>query len=131
VLEAARAKAKEAIAEVQQNLDSSISAIPDEEAKLYQKPLLYLKESLEKESIMGNLGQVRERATKEYNAVIEQINKRAAEQGTPPPPKAKPIRTIRPPAKTLETAAEVDTYLAALKAEILAAIEGGEKVQVQ
>lgn len=131
VLNAAHAKAKEAIAEVQQNLDAAISEIPDEEATLYQKPLLDLKESLDKESITGNLNQVRERAATAYNSIIDQINKRAAEQGTPPPPKAKPIRTIRPPAKTLETAADVDTYLAALKAEILAAIEGGEKVQVQ
>lgn len=131
VIAAAQAKAKEAIHEVQENLDTTIADMPNEVAVELQKPLQDLKESIERETITSNLHQVRERAATVYNAIIEQINKQAQEAGTPPPPKAKPIRTIRPPAKTLETAAEVDTYLEALKAEILAAIEGGEKVQVQ
>jgi hypothetical protein len=131
VIEAAQAKAKEAIHEIQENLDTTIADMPDEVAAELQKPIRDLKESIEKETITSNLHQVRERAATVYNAIIDQINKQAQEAGTPPPPKAKPIRTIRPPAKTLETAAEVESYLEALKAVILAAIEGGEKVQVQ
>jgi len=131
VVEAARQNAKDAIAEVQGTLDAAIAELSDDQATAIQAPLRALRDTVEKEAITGNLMQVRERAANIYNSIVRDLKKRAQEAGAPPPPKAKPIRTIRPPAKTLETAAEVDAYLDALKCQILAAIDSGEKVQVQ
>jgi hypothetical protein len=131
LVKATREEATQAVAEAQEDLDKSLIGIPDPEAVELQKPLLDLRNSIDRETSTGNLLQVRERATELYNAAIKKVNARAQENGTPPPPKAKPIRTIKPKTKTLESKEDVDAYLAELKTQIMDAIDLGEKVQVQ
>lgn len=130
VTEIAREAAKAAITEIQENLDQSITHLEDGEAAKLQEPLLKLKESVDYEEVTGNLSTVRERAAVLYNTIVDQINRMSPVTETQVI-KAKPIKTIHPPAKTLETPAEVDAYLEDLKTQILNAIEKGEKVQVQ
>ena len=130
-IEKARENAKAAIVEIQEDLDKAISPLDDQSARDLQAPLRDLKDQVDRETSLGNLHAVRETATQAYNAIIQQINQIPASIGVQPLPKAKPIRTIRPPAKTLETPADVDAYLQVLKTQILTAIENGEKVQVQ
>jgi len=131
VIQDARKEAEEAVQAAHKDLDKALEGLPEEEHVEFQKPLLDLRLSLAKETSTGNLLQVRERATELYNDAIKKVNARAQKEGTPPPPKAKPIRTIKPKAKTLESKEDVDSYLAELKTQIMDAIDQGEKVQVQ
>ena len=131
VLTEERKRAEASIAEIQQSLESAIANLPDETAQEIQKPLVALRQTVEGESMTSNLLEVRQHATKIYNKIIDELRQEAEDQGTPPPPTVKPIRTVRPKARTLETVEEVDIYLADLKQQILAAISEGAKVQVQ
>lgn len=127
----AREEASGAVTEYQESLDRALEGVPEESRHEYQKALRELRLSLANESSTGNLLQVRERATELYNAAIQRLTARAQEQGAPTPPKAKPIRTIKAKTKTLESQEDVEAYLSDLKVQIMAAIEQGEKVQVQ
>jgi hypothetical protein len=131
VIAEAKSKAKHAIEEVQQTLDEAIKDLSDADATEIQRPLRELRESIEKDSQSGNLRYVRERVTGIYNAIADQLKKKSEEKGIAPTVHIKPIKTVRPAAKTLETTAEVDAYLGDLRTEILLAIESGQKVQVQ
>ncbi len=131
VLTEERKRAEASISEIQESLDRAISDLPDETAQQLQKPLVALRQSVETENMTSNLRVVREHATDIYNSIIVSIQQQAKDQGAPPPPKVKPIRTVKPKARTLETVEEVDMYLSDLKQQILAAISEGAKVQVQ
>ncbi len=130
LIEITRTEASQAVLEVQESLDRALESVPVDSRSEYQKALLDLRNSIARESSTGNLLQVRERATELYNAAIKKVNERAQSEGAPPP-KAKPIRTIRPIARTLENVTEVDSYLSELKTLIMSAIDQGEKVQLQ
>lgn len=124
-----RQLASQAILEIQESLDKETKNLSEEKAKEVQAPLRYLRESIAQESLASNLNQVRERAATIYNTIVNELTQ--SKEPDTPPLTIKPIRTVKPTAKTLETPEEVDAYLSDLKTEILNIIQKGEKVQVQ
>ena len=102
-------------------------------------PLDHLTASLEREQSLAHLAQTRGLAEEKLDLAltrIEEFLKAKAEQdNTPKPPAAKPRHTLRPAdlvsAAFLETEDDIDAFLSKLQAELKAALDRGQRIQIR
>ncbi len=135
----ALAKTEEKLAEVTAALDQA-AATPDLRNKAL-KPLQDTRKRIETDASIPSILMQQEMTLEERDKALDLIEAQAtlatanAKPGSVPPKPAKPIREIRAADITgktyLESEQDVDTYLAQLKQQLLAALAGNNRVRVR